>query len=63
MNAPKLKFRRIYSGPGYPIDPKLEDLRTCDAFVNSVADMRHELLPPRTYCHEAMNRWLMNQLN
>lgn len=58
---PKLKFKKVYSGPGYPIDPQLEKARGIEAYVNIMT--LESARPSRAYDYASLNRWLAEQLN
>lgn len=55
------KFFKVYSGPGYPVDPKLEQERQWEAWVKSLPPVNlklHTSRVPRIY-----TEWLQTILN
>lgn len=62
MNG-KLKFKKVYKAPGYPVDPKAEEARHIESYVNAMTGA--SVLPwrARQYDYESLNRWLQEALN
>ncbi len=52
------KFRKVYSAPGYPIDPRSAKARSLDSYVNAFAPQ-----PSNTFDRRPLNAWLVANMN
>lgn len=58
FDGARRKFLRVYKGPGYPVDPRLETGRCLDAWVNAFTPG-----PSRTYDFGSIRHWLLEKGN
>lgn len=59
FDGARLKFRKVYKAPGYPVDPRLVAARALDAWVNfSPQSGAHQV-----FDWEGFRRWLSDTTN
>lgn len=54
----RFKFRKVYKAPGYPVDPKMEEARALDAYVNAFSPQPHGV-----FDRSALDNWLVQNIN
>ncbi len=55
-------FRKVYSGPGYPIDPRRDASRAIDGYMNAFAKPASRR-SKRTYDARPLREWLNKNVN
>lgn len=59
----KLKYLKVYVGPAYPVDPKKQEVRNLDLWINSIERTLKYSRTGREIQYDRLNQYQFKRLN